>query len=136
VQLGVLDGPGEDLLRRRRVPDVVDLDVKVREAAEVQIGPVAVLFDFDVRRLPRAVVRRYAGEDVEFFAAPLLLIEGNHGDTRILSASGGRNDADDECGDNETAHATSCGDRKGEKTQGIAASRLKLNMGVATAGRQ
>src|SRR5262245_22999083 len=109
MQLGVLDGPAEDLLRRRRVADVVDREVEIHEAAKVRVRSAAVLLELDVGGSPGPVVSGDSGELMHLFAAACLFVEVGDGDARILGADTGRETAaDDQPSDDEdSAHQTS-----------------------------
>ena len=91
VQLRILDGPVVDLLRRRRVADVVDLHVEVDEAAEIDVRPVAILLDLDVRGFPRARVADDVREHVHLVGAVVLGIGRRQRGARILGGQAGAN---------------------------------------------
>src|SRR6185503_4262614 len=85
MQLRVLDGPAEDLLRRSGVPDVVDDGVVVDEARDVRVGAIQILLELDVRRFPRRRVGGDVRETVDLLAATFLLVEVGDSHAGVLS---------------------------------------------------
>ena len=109
MQLGVLDGPAVDLLRRGRVADVVDRDVVIDEAREVRVRAVPVLLELDVGGLPRPLMRGHVRQALHLVAAATLLVEVDNGLPGVLGDGVGRESAQGgECGDDdESAHPVS-----------------------------
>jgi hypothetical protein len=105
VQFRVLDLPVEDLLRMRRVADVVDLAIEVGESGDVHVGAPRILLHFDIRGHPAgARMGHHVRDHVHRLAAAVLLVERPDGDAGVLRLQ--RHSAEGQCGRGQQNRST------------------------------